>query len=93
MKYFDWNEEKNNNLKIERDVCYEDVVAAINDGKLLVTLNHPNKLKHPNQKMYVVNIDDYAYVVPFIEDQKKYFLKTIYPSRKMTKQYIIKEKP
>lgn len=91
MKYFDWDEDKNTILKEERDICFEDIVTAINEGRLLVTLNHPNKVKYPNQKMYVVNIAGYAYVVPFVEDEKNIFLKTIFPSRKMTKKYIIKK--
>ena len=94
MQYFDWDKEKNALLKIDRGVCFEDVVEAIDEGRLLVTLNHPNKIRYPNQKMYIVSIDNYAYVVPFIEDEKKKFLKTIFPSRRMTQKYIIrKEKP
>ena len=54
----------------------------------MITLEHP---KRSNQKMYVVNIDNYAYVVQFVEDRDKRFLKTIYPSRSMTKKYLIKE--
>ena len=87
MKYFDWDEDKNRKLKEERGVGFEDVVVAIDEGRLLITLDHPKK---PNQKIYVVNIDNYAYMIPFVEDEAKYFLKTIYPSRKMTKKYIIR---
>lgn len=92
MKNFDWDEEKNRKLKLERGIGFEDVVTAIDEGKLLVTIGHPNKERYPNQKIYIVNIEDYAYLVPFVEDREKKFLKTIYPSRKMTKKYIIKEK-
>ena len=88
MKYFDWDKEKNQKLKAERDIGFEDIVAAIDEGKLLVTLGHPKRL---NQKIYVVNIEGYAYMVPFVEDEEKYFLKTIYPSRRMTKKYIIRK--
>ncbi len=91
MKNFDWDEEKNKKLKLERGVGFKDVVTAINEGRLLVTLNHPNKEHYPNQKIYIVNIENYAYIVPFVEDREKKFLKTIYPSRKMTKKYIIKK--
>lgn len=88
MKYLDWNEGKNRKLRDERGIGFEDIVGAINEGRLLVTLEHP---KRSHQKIYVVNIEDYAYMVPFVEDEKKHFLKTIYPSRKMTKMYIIKK--
>lgn len=89
MKYFDWNKDKNQKLKDERGVGFEDVIAAIEEGKLLITLKHPKRL---NQKIYVVNVGGYAYLVPFAEDDKKKFLKTIYPSRKMTKKYIIERR-
>lgn len=93
MRYFDWDKEKNALLKVERGVCFEDVVEAIDGGRLLATLHHPNKARYPNQKMYIVSIDNYAYVVPFVEDEEKKFLKTIFPSRRMTQKYLRKEKP
>lgn len=86
--YFDWDVGKNQKLKGERGIGFEDVIVAILEGKLLVTLEHR---KRANQKIYVVNIDDYAYVVPFVEDKVKRFLKTIYPSRTMTKKYLIRK--
>lgn len=91
MKYFDWDKEKNEWLKIERDICFEDVIRAIENGKLLKTLDHPNQKLYPNQQIYIVNINNYGYIVPFVEDETKRFLKTIFPSRKMTKKYLIKE--
>lgn len=90
VKYFDWNEEKNELLKLERDVSFEDVVVAWEAGDLLDIVKHSNRSKYPNQKVAVVNIRNYAYLVPFIEDEQKIFLKTIIPSRKATKKYIIK---
>lgn len=92
MKYFDWDEEKNVKLKSEREICFEDVVMAIDEGNLLEVLNHHKPDKYPNQKIYVVKIEDYVYLVPFVEDEEKYFLKTIYPSRKMTKKYLIERR-
>lgn len=89
MKYFDWNDEKNIQLRQERDVCFEDVLVAISDGKLLDVLVHPNATKYPNQKVYVLNISGYVYLVPFVDDGSKIFLKTIYPSRKLTKAYLL----
>ena len=91
MKYFDWNEEKNQLLKNERDISFEDILIALDSDGLLDIIEHPNPEKYPNQKVLVVNIRNYVYLVPFIEDDKKYFLKTIFPSRKMTKKYLIKE--
>lgn len=90
MKYFDWNEEKNKLLKIEREVSFEDVLIAIESGDLLDIIEHPRKQKYPSQKIFVVNINNYAYLVPFVENDKKIFLKTIIPSRKATKKYIVK---
>ena len=92
MKRFDWDREKNTKLKKERGVGFEDVKTAIEGGKLLETADHPNKKKYPNQKMFVVEIDRYIYLVPYVEDEVKVFLKTIFPSRKATKKYIRKEK-
>lgn len=92
MYYFDWNREKNEVLKIERDVSFEDVVLCIQEKGLLAILDHPNKQKYPNQSVLIVNIRDYVYVVPFVEDGEKVFLKTIIPSRKMTKVYIINKR-
>ncbi len=91
MKYFDWDRDKNERLKKEREIGFEDIVNAIENGQLLETLDHPNQKRYPNQKMYIININDYVYVVPFVEDEEKRFLKTIFPSRKMTEKYIIKE--
>lgn len=89
MKYFDWDEEKNEKLRRERDISFEEVVAALWEGRELDILPHPNKTRYPNQRILIVNIDNYAYVVPFVEDAKKVFFKTIMPSRKMTKKYIL----
>lgn len=88
VKYFDWDKEKNKKLKQERGISFEQVTIAIREGKVLDVIQHPNTQKYPNQKMYVVNIDEYAYIVPFVEDEEKYFLKTIVPSRKMTRKYL-----
>ena len=92
MKRLEWNEEKNAFLKIQRGVSFEDVQVAIAEDRLLGVIEHPNKGLYPNQQLLIVNIDDYAYLIPFVEDKEKYFLKTIYPSRKLTKKYIINKK-
>lgn len=91
MKYFDWDEDKNNLLKETRDISFEEIVLSISNNKLLDVVEHPNKQKYPNQKMFIVEVRDYAYIVPFIEGKEKYFLKTIYPSREANKKYLSKE--
>ncbi|OGM02501.1 toxin [Candidatus Woesebacteria bacterium GWA1_41_8] len=90
MKYFDWNKEKNELLKIERDISFEEVFIAIESGGLLEIVRHSNQKKYPNQKFFVVNINNYVYLVPFVEDEEKIFLKTIIPSRKATEKYLVK---
>lgn len=92
MKNFDWDKEKNALLKIERGVSFEDVLEAIHEGGVLDDLDHPNKKRYPNQRIMVLNIEDYVYYVPYIEDNEKIFFKTLYPSRKATKKYLIKDK-
>ena len=89
MKYFDWSAEKNEQLKIERGIGFEEIVVAINEGGILGVLLHPQQKKYPNQRIFIIQINQYAYLVPFVEDEEKIFLKTIYPSRKATKNYII----
>ena len=91
MKYFAWDEAKNNRLKAERGIGFEDIVFHIERGDLLDTLEHPNAERYKGQRLFVVRRDDYVYVVPFVEDEKLVFLKTIMPSRKATKQYLGKE--
>lgn len=88
MKYFDWNKSKNKWLKEERGISFEDVIKALNEGKELDRVDHPNKKHYPNQREIIVNIDNYAYIIPFVEDEEKIFLKTIIPSRKATKKYL-----
>ncbi|MGC1177177.1 MAG: DUF4258 domain-containing protein [Candidatus Saccharimonadales bacterium] len=90
MKYFDWNEIKNTYLKAERGIGLEDVQAAIEEGKTLADIDHPQQSCYPNQRVFVVEFGDYVYIVPYVEDEAKIFLKTIYPSRKMAKKYMNK---
>lgn len=91
-KVFNWNDEKNQQLINDRGVSFEDVIFYIQKGQLLDDLCHPNQKKYPNQRFFVVEIDSYAYLVPYIENDEEIFMKTIIPSRKATKQYI-GEKP
>jgi uncharacterized DUF497 family protein len=88
MKYFAWDNEKNERLKQERRVSFEEVVFHIERGDLLDVLEHPNQSRYPGQRIFVVNIGDYAYLVPFVEGEVEVFLKTIIPSHKATNTYL-----
>jgi len=88
MVVIDWDEEKNLKLKMERGVGFEDVLMAIHEDRILGIFKHPNYEKYPEQKILVVEIGGYAYVVPFEERGEVIWLITIYPSRKMTMIYL-----
>ena len=88
MKYFAWSAVKNETLKSERRVSFEDVILQIEQGKLIDTLEHPNQQRYPGQRIYVVAIRGYAYLVPFVETETEVFLKTVIPSRKATNTYL-----
>lgn len=88
MKYFSWSNEKNIKLQQERGVSFEEVVFHIQNGQVLAVVAHPNQERYAHQKMFVVAINDYAYLVPFVESEGEIFLKTIIPSRKATRQYL-----
>jgi uncharacterized DUF497 family protein len=88
MKIFDWNADKNQRLIADRGVSFEEVIFFIQEGHLLDDLKHPNEKKYPRQRIFIVDIDNYAYLIPYVEDREVIFLKTIIPSRVATKQYI-----
>ena len=88
---FDWDDDKNELLKKERGITFEEAVFIIEHDGLLAIENHPNQKKYPNQRTYVLSIDNYAYLVPFIEKEGNIFLKTVIPSCKATRKYIDKE--
>lgn len=92
MKYFDWDKEKNEDLKTERGISFEKVLISITEIGLIDIVTHPNKEKYSHQKVMIINIENYIYLVPFVEDEEKIFLKTIIPSRKATRDYLIKLK-
>ena len=87
QKPVEWSREKNGWLKKNRSICFEDVVAAIESGNLLATERNPSK-RYPHQQIYVVRMKAYVYTVPFVEDEKKIFLKTVFPSNKYAKKYL-----
>lgn len=83
-----WSEEKNEWLKRVRGVSFEDVEKAVEAGRVLDIIEHPNKEKYPHQKVLIVRIGMHAYAAPYIESGDKNFLKTLYRSRKYTKRYL-----
>ena len=90
MKSFDWSDEKNRQLQKERGISFEKITFYIESGNLLAVLKHPNPRKYKNQKIAVVDIDGYAYAVHYVETEEVIFLKTAFPSRKYTKQFLSK---
>jgi len=91
MKVINWSSEKNQELIADRGVSFEDVVFYLQQGALIDDIEHPNSSKYPNQRIFVLNIDDYVYLVPYVEDRNEIYLKTVIPSRKATKQYLGEE--
>ena len=88
MKPFRWSPEKNEALRAERGISFENIVVAVESGGLLDILAHPNQAKYPKQRVLVVVCDNYAYLVPFVEEEDYFFLKTVIPSRKATREYL-----
>ena len=87
--YYEFSPEKNQGLIETRQVSFEDVVVALDHGKLLDVIAHPNKSKYPHQQIYILDLNGYVYLVPFVrKNTQTIFLKTIFPSRKLTKKYL-----
>ena len=86
-KYF-WSEDKNQYLKTVRNISFEEVISSIADGHVLDIVEHPNQEKYSGQRMFVVEMHSYAWLVPFVETDGEMFLKTVIPSRKATKKYL-----
>lgn len=93
MKPFRWNHDKNEVLKKDRGISFEEIVLAIEADGLLDELQHPNPEKYPNQSILVVALEGYAYLVPYVEERDYYFLKTVIPSRKATRDYLPRSTP
>ena len=86
---FDWSTAKNRELLDQRGISFERVVSAVEQGGLLDVLHHPNQNRYPGQSIYVVDIEEYIYLVPFVKEKDgTRFLKTIIPSRKATRDYL-----
>jgi uncharacterized DUF497 family protein len=88
MQIFRWDNEKNELLKDSRGVCFEQVVVLMAREDILETIEHPNQDKYPGQKIAIVRIEDYVYLVPYVQKSDEIFLITIIPSRKATNKYL-----
>jgi len=88
MKPINWNPDKNRKLMEDRGVSFEEIVFSLQSGCLLDDVVHPNREKYPYQRLFVVAIEEYAYLVPYVENDEEIFLKTVIPSRKATKYYL-----
>lgn len=91
MTYYDWSPDKNERLKNEREIGFENILEAVHAGKVLAVIPNPQS-RFSHQKILIVEIDGYAYTVPYVQEGEKIFFKTIMPSRKATKRYIINKK-
>ncbi len=89
-KAFDWDNEKNKKLIKEREISFEAIVSLIESGNIISIVT--GKGKHAHQRQFIVEMNRYIYVVPFVEDDQKVFLKTIIPSRKLTKKFLSGDK-
>ena len=87
-KPFRWDPDKNELLIQERGVSFEQITVAIENGDLLQIVQHPNTAKYPQQRIMIVGLDGYAFLVPFVDETDCFFLKTIIPSRKATRDFI-----
>lgn len=87
MKIYNWNPEKNQELLVSRGVSFEEAIFYIEHGGLLDDIAHPNA-SYPNQRIFIICINEYVHLVPYVESEDEVFLKTIIPSRKFTKLYL-----
>ena len=87
MKLIAWDPAKNELLKAQRGISFEEVVFHIQAGDILETYDHPNQERYPGQQIHEIAIEGYVYLVPFVESEDRVFLKTIIPSRKATKKH------
>jgi hypothetical protein len=91
MKDVNWNNEKNNWLRNERGISFNAVKHYIENEEYIDIIEHPNKEQYPNQRIFVIEIEQYIYCVPFVETEEEIFLKTIFPGRALTKKYLKKK--
>ena len=93
MKPFRWNHDKNEELKSDRGISFEEVVLAIEADGVLDVVRHPNSGKYPKQLVFIIALDLYVHLVPYVDEPEYYFLKTIIPSRKATRDYLLRKNP
>ena len=89
---FDWNPEKNEWLKRNRKISFEEIALLLAEGKVWKVAHHPNQKKYQNQKVFLIPIDDYIYFVPYVFEKEVIFLKTAFPHRKATRDYLLERK-
>jgi hypothetical protein len=83
-----WDHAKSKQLRHQYGIGFEEVIIALEQEKLLDDRKHPNTQQYGHQRQLVLQIDDYVYVVPYINDTNHYFLKTLFPSRRATQEYL-----
>jgi uncharacterized DUF497 family protein len=88
MKYFVWSVDKNARLKHERNISFDEIIFYIERGHVLDIVEHPNQERYSGQRIFIVNINDFAYIIPFVEAEAEIILITIIPSRKATSRYL-----
>lgn len=88
MKIYNWNPDKNQDLIVGRGISFEEAIYHIGHGYLLDDIAHPNVSDYPNQRIFVICIKEYVYLVPYVESEEEVFLKTIIPGRKFTRMYL-----
>ncbi len=90
VEHVEWNEEKDRWLQETRGISFRRIATLILEDDILDVIGHPNQERYPGQQLLFIKVDDYVYVVPFVEEEKRIFLKTIIPSRKATRAYLRK---
>jgi uncharacterized DUF497 family protein len=90
---FKFDKDKNKKLLVDRGIDFERIILELNSNREFTIVEHPNKTQYPKQKMFIIEIKNYIYAVPFVQEKRNcFFLKTIFPSRKLTKKYLLKTK-
>ncbi len=89
MNGFDWSDEKNEWLRRNRGLCFEDGLVCIQNGGILDVIRHPDRERYPKQSIIVLNVEGYVWLVPYVKSRGVRFLKTIIPSRKATREYLL----
>ena len=88
VKVIEYDKDKNEKLLAERGICFDDIIPLLQMGDVIDDISHPDKKKYPKQRIFFIECKGYIYAVPYVDERKRIFLKTIYPSRKAKKKYI-----